>query len=360
MQTPREHIPAMSLNRRSFLAECIGSVSTFSSAIGGGLITTKSLAASSLATAAALTVTSGCVSQTPAHAPEKVWGRRGFSPGRFLKPRAITIDDRDRLYIVDTTGRIQVFDTEGNFLRTWKTPETQNGRPTGLGFLPNSFSSGSNDGSRILVADTHYYRMLSYALDGELQDAETIGGVAGTGPGEFAFVTDIACDQQGNRYIGEYNASDRIQKFDADGQFICQWGGTGREPGSFVRPQGLLIRDEVLWVVDSCNHRIQRFDISETPPRLIDIWGEPGSDRGQFYYPYGLAIASDGTVLVIEYKNNRLQRLTPDGKWIASWGGPGFLAGQLNQPWGLVVDSLDRVHLLDSNNHRVQRIQLPA
>ena len=93
---------------------------------------------------------------------------------------------------------------------------------------------------------------------------------------------------------------------------------------------------------------------------MIDIWGEPGSDRGQFYYPYGLAIASDGTVLVIEYKNNRLQRLTPDGKWIASWGGPGFLAGQLNQPWGLVVDSLDRVHLLDSNNHRVQRIQLPA
>lgn len=324
------------------------------------LTTTKSLTSSSLASAGALTLTAGCISQNAAQQPEKVWGRRGFSPGRFLKPRAITIDDQDHLYIVDTTGRIQAFDTEGNFLRAWKTPETQNGRPTGLGFLPGSFSADSDDASRILVADTHYYRVLSYSLDGQLKEGESIGGVAGTGPGEFAFVTDIACDYQGNRYIGEYNASDRIQKFDAQGRFICQWGGTGRAPGSFVRPQGLVISDNILWVVDSCNHRIQRFDISETPPRFIDVWGQAGAKRGQFYYPYGLAIASDGTVLVIEYKNNRLQRFSPDGQWIASWGGPGFQPGQLNQPWGLVIDSLDRVHLLDSNNHRVQRIQLPV
>jgi DNA-binding beta-propeller fold protein YncE len=210
------------------------------------------------------------------------------------------------------------------------------------------------------VADTHYYRMLSYTLQGALCESEQIGGTAGHLPGQFAFVTDAVCDDQGAFYIGEYNASDRIQKFDPDGNFVTQWGGNGQAPGQFVRPQSLVIRDQVLWVADSCNHRIQRFDIREDPPRLIDIWGGPGTAPGQFYYPYDLAIASDNTVVVIEYKNNRLQRFGPDGQWIASWGSPGFEPGQLNQPWGVVIDSLDRVHILDSNNHRVQRIPLPS
>jgi DNA-binding beta-propeller fold protein YncE len=316
--------------------------------------------------------TGGCISQTKTTLPEKTWGRRGFSPGRFLKPRAMAIDPQDNLYIVDTTGRIQVFDFDGNFLRQWKTPETENGRPTGLTFTQgstentairppkNQSSSAFTDSARLLVADTHYYRMLSYTPDGIEQENEMIGGTAGFGPGEFAFVTDIACDPQGNRYIGEYNASDRIQKFDRDGNFVCQWGGSGNEPGSFVRPQSLLVRDNVLWVVDSCNHRIQRFDLSISPPELIDIWGGPGEKNGEFFYPYDLDIASDGTVVVIEYKNNRLQRFSSSGQWIASWGGPGFKPGKLNQPWGVVVDSMDRVHILDSNNHRVQRIQMPS
>ena len=49
-----------------------------------------------------------------------------------------------------------------------------------------------------------------------------------------------------------------------------------------------------------CNHRIQRFDISEHLPDS-SIFGDKGSN-GEFFYPYDLAIASDGSVVVIEYK----------------------------------------------------------
>ena len=214
----------------------------------------------------------GCVPTGQGPLPDLVWGRRGMSEGRFLKPRAITIDDEDRLYIVDTTGRIQVFDADGNFIRFWSTPQTSNGRPTGLAIqasrnepLQSTTSSGKSDpvidDRRLLVADTHYYRMLSYSLDGTLHPEEQIGGNAGHLPGDFAFVTDAVVDANGCFYIGEYNASDRIQKFDPDGNFLTQWGGNGTEPGKFVRPQSLVVRDNVLWVADSCNHRIQRFDL---------------------------------------------------------------------------------------------------
>jgi sugar lactone lactonase YvrE len=332
--------------------------------------------------------TVGCVPTGQGPLPDLVWGRRGFSPGRFQRPRAVTIDELDQLYIVDMTGRIQVFDADGNLIRWWSTPETKNGRPTGLAIAqaprdsaphetplqPDAKKAGPEKKSglkqkspagragekRLLVADTHYYRMLSYTLEGELCEQEQIGGVAGHLPGEFAFVTDAVCDAQGCFYIGEYNASDRIQKFAPDGSFLTQWGGNGHRPGQLFRPQSLVIRDDVLWVADACNHRIQRFDIREETPRLIDTWGSAGTANGQFYFPYDLTIASDGTVVVVEYKNNRIQRFDPAGKWIATWGGPGFDPGRLNQPWGVVVDSKDRIHVLDSYNHRVQRLHLPS
>jgi len=290
-----------------------------------------------------------------------VWGRRGWSQGRFQKPRAIAIDQHDHLYIVDTTGRIQVFTAAGQWLRQWKTPKTENGKPTGLAIAPGRIATGRPDhrdaGARLLVADTHYFRMLVYSTFGELFSAAQIGGVSGHRPGEFAFVTDAVCDQYGCYYIGEYGASDRIQKFDPDGKFLTQFGGNGDAPGQFVRPQSLVIRDEILWVCDACNHRLQRFDLSTETPALMDIWGEPGEGLGQFYYPYDLAIASDGSVVVVELKNNRLQRFDPDGRPIATWGGPGSAPGRLNGPWGVVIDSHDRLHVLDSNNHRVQRLE---
>ncbi len=120
---------------------------------------------------------------------------------------------------------------------------------------------------------------------------------------------------------------------------MTQWGGTGREPAQFVRPQSLVVDRKTLWVVDACNHRIQRFDIGPKTPELIDIWGSEGTGSGQFYYPYDLALASDGSVIVCEYGNNRLQRFDAGGTPLAIWGGPGFEAGQLYQPWGIVVDS---------------------
>lgn len=307
-----------------------------------------------IATAPLLATIAGCVGSTAASPIDHIWGRRGLSEGRFLKPRAIAIDPDDLLYIVDTTGRIQVFDADGNYQRGWKTPETEYGRPTGL-----SVRTMPGQTPLLLVADTHYYRMLAYDLNGQILDERRIGGVTGHGPGEFAFVTDAVCDPLGNYYIGEYGDSDRIQMFDPAGQFICQWGGTGQADGLFVRPQSLVVdnRDR-LWAVDACNHRIQRFDLTTSPPTHIDTFGGLGSELGQFYYPYDLCIAEDGTAIVCEYGNQRLQRIDDTGRGIAIWGSPGHGPGQLYQPWGVVIDSQSRIHVLDSNNHRVQRLNM--
>ncbi|MCC7086165.1 MAG: hypothetical protein IT427_14275, partial [Pirellulales bacterium] len=60
---------------------------------------------------------SGCGGGAPPGQPELVWGSLGAGKGQFSKPRAIAIDDKDQLYIVDMTARIQVFDVDGKYLR---------------------------------------------------------------------------------------------------------------------------------------------------------------------------------------------------------------------------------------------------
>jgi DNA-binding beta-propeller fold protein YncE len=276
---------------------------------------------------------------------EAVWGRLGISEGRFQKPRAITIDRDDHLYIVDMTARIQVFTPQGEFLRQWATPDHATGRPTGL-FI-------DRDGN-VVVADTHYYRVLVYSPEGKL--LRTLGGTKGQQPGEFGLVTGVAQDAEGNYYVSEYGEYDRIQKFTSDGRFLLEWGGHGSEPGQFIRPQKLAFDEhEHLWVTDSCNHRLQVFD---TKGKLLQCWGVQGSAPGELYYPYDLALTPGDTLLVCEYGNHRIQKFTRDGKSLGCWGSEGRDPGQLSNPWGLTRDSAGKVHVLDSGNHRVQCVRI--
>ncbi|QGJ71687.1 Serine/threonine-protein kinase PknD [Planctomycetales bacterium 10988] len=274
---------------------------------------------------------------------DKVWGRQGVSEGRFQKPRALTIDQQGDIYVVDMTSRIQKFDSEGNFLLGWKTPIDNQGRPTGLAV---------DRSGRLLVADTHYYRILIYTPDGEL--VQVFGGQRGSKLGEFGLVTDAIQHVDGHYYVSEYGDWDRIQLVNADGSFVKQWGGHGTEPGKFLRPQNLrLDPQDRIWVADACNHRLQVFS---SEGELITFWGTPGSRPGELSYPYDLEFDEAGHVYVCEYGNHRIQKFTAEGESLGCWGTAGRKPGQLWNPWGIIRDLEGRLHVLDTNNHRIQRI----
>ncbi|MCA9133651.1 MAG: SMP-30/gluconolactonase/LRE family protein [Planctomycetales bacterium] len=309
------------------------------------------LAGAGLGLGSLLSGLAGCLPASQAsRQPDLLWGRRGLSAGRLMKPRAMALDAEDQLHIVDITGRIQVFDPEGNYLRGWRTPEITQGKPTGLGF--------ARDGT-LLVADTHYFRVLFYSAQGELDTQRTIGGEHGDGPGQFHFVTDVAEDPRGHFFVGQYGQIDRIQEFDPAGKFIRAWGSQGSQPGQFSRPQALLFDSAgLLWIADACNHRIQVYDVQGANPQRVACWGTPGSEVGQLQYPYGLDFDRDGTLLVAEFGNHRIQRFSPQGEGLEAWGQVGSAAGLLHSPWALGLDSQRRLHVLDTMNHRVQRFPL--
>lgn len=283
-------------------------------------------------------------------APEKIWGLHGSTrDGWLFKPRVAATDSKDHIYICDLTDRIQVFDRDGRFLRAWRTPALNVDGPSGLTV---------DDQGRVIVADTHFYRVLVYSPEGkilmQLGDGEQ--AVEEATPGRFGYPTDVVLDRHGNFYVSEYGEHDRIQVFSPEGVWLRQWGGQGDEPGKFLRPRALAIDDrDRIYVADSCNHRIQVFD---TQGRLLRIWGERGAGLGQFSYPFDLAIGPDRCLYVVEYGNMRVQKFTLDGKPLGVWGEPGRGAGQLNSPWALTVDHQGAVSVIDSSNHRVQRFRM--
>jgi hypothetical protein len=278
--------------------------------------------------------------------PELVWGQRGVQDGDLVKPRAAAVDAGDRIYLVDWTARIQVFDRDGKYQeRTWTTPDFRNGRPSGL--------SIDRDGN-LLVSDSHYHCLRIYTPDGKLHG--TIGGKEGSGPGEFSYVSDAVQDADGYYYVAEFGENQRITKLDKDGAFVASWGAPGSDPGQFARIRALALGpDDNLYVADACNHRIQVFT---RDGKFVRAWGTMGAEPGQLSYPYDVAFGpgKDKHLYVVEYGNHRVQKFSLEGETLGCWGGSGRQRGRFAGPWALVVDSRGRVHVVDSENDRVQRI----
>jgi len=281
----------------------------------------------------------------PRAEPEIIYGKHGVNGGEFVRPRAVAIDAQDRIYIVDFTARIQVFDRDGKYLGlSWTTPDYRYGRPSGL--------SIDRDGN-LLVSDSHYHCLRIYSPEGV--ELKKIGGESGSKPGQLGYVSDAIHDADGFYYIPEFGENSRITKRDPDGRLVKCWSSPGDQPGELSRARALVLGpDGNIYVADACNHRIQVFT---RDGELGRCWGTEGRQPGELSYPYDLAFNAAGELYVMEFGNHRVQKFTPDGKSLGCWGGPGREPGQLYSPWALAVDSKGRVHVLDTENHRVQRIR---
>jgi DNA-binding beta-propeller fold protein YncE len=177
-------------------------------------------------------------------------------------------------------------------------------------------------------------------------------GTSGTGNGEFEFPYDIAVDASSNVYVVDsYNH--RVQKFDSDGNYLTQWGTNGSGNGQFESPDGVAVDDSGnVYVVDAGNHRIQKFTNTGT---YLTQWGTNGSGNSQFDSPAGIAVDASGNVYVVDTYNYRIQKFTDTGTYLTQWGTNGSGNGQFDSPSGVAVDASGNVYTTESGNHRVQK-----
>lgn len=310
---------------------------------------------------------SGCDPLSPeevAISPTIVFGETGDQPGQFFYPRAMDSDSQGRIWIIDKTARVQGFDAgTGEPLFQWRMPHYEMGKPTGI-----SIALGKDGHDVLYVADTHYHRVMVYSLPhGPGQSPELIGefGSLGEEDGQFIYPTDVAVlvdEQTGDPvriYVAEYGGNDRISVFDPDYHFLFAFGSPGSgDEVEFNRPQSIEIDAEAreIIVTDSSNHRIGRFTLEG---ELIRWWGGFGREAGEFNYPYGLCLLDDGTALVSEFGNHRVQRIDlATGASRGLYGRPGNAKGELQNPWAVATIGRN-AFVLDSGNNRVIGFKRP-
>lgn len=197
-------------------------------------------------------------------------------------------------------------------------------------------------------------------------------GAPGPRDGQFVSPHGMAVAPDGSIYVADSD-NHRIQKFDTNGKFLLAFGTWSGQPinndllspnwnppqGTFTEPWDVAVGpDGSVYVADTWNSRIQKFDASG---KFIRMWGHFGDSGGQasgaeglFYGPRGIAVSKDGTVYVADTGNKRVQAFDADGEFLLQFGGAGLLAGNLDEPVGVATNDANEVIVVDTWNGRLQ------
>lgn len=168
-------------------------------------------------------------------------------------------------------------------------------------------------------------------------------------PGLFSHPQFVDVDESGNVYVSDYG-NKRIQKFDAGGEFVLEWGSSGRGDGQFHYPTGIASDDSFVYVADRNLNRIQKFAHNGT---YVSEWGERGRSDGMLLLPEGIA-THNGSVYVVDTGNYRVQKFTADGEFVLSIGSSGTGAGQFLTPNGIHIGGNGTIYVTDKGNQKIE------
>lgn len=175
------------------------------------------------------------------------------------------------------------------------------------------------------------------------------------GAGEFVWPHGIDVDADGNVWVADARGSEDgtmghvVKKFSPDGDLLMTLGTPGvpgRTETTFDEPNDVLVAPNGdIFVADghsaSGNNRIVKFNADG---EYLLEWGEMGSEPGQFRTPHALAMDSQGLLYVGDRSNRRIQVFQQDGTFVRdfyNWG----------RASGLDIDAYDRIYIADSESN---------
>jgi DNA-binding beta-propeller fold protein YncE len=253
----------------------------------------------------------------------------GVQKKRFqlLEPYGVAVDSKGLLYVADTkVGAIFIFNTENNDLTLIKHGVD--------GHFKALFGLVMDDNDSLLVSDGEAHHVLVFDSKHKLQTS--------FGEGEMQNPNGMAIDFD-NRFLYVADAGlDQILVYDADSyKLLRRLGTTGKnhtltDIGNFSKPTNVAVdKDGNVYITDTLNDRVEVFDADGN---FVRTWGKNGDGPGDFARPKGITVDCDGHIWVADAMLNRIQVFTPEGQLLMAVGGFGILPGQFEALTALAFD----------------------
>ena len=176
--------------------------------------------------------------------------------------------------------------------------------------------------------------------------------IANFGAGMFNYPHGLFVDREGNVWVtdsrGEGGKGHTVIKFAPDGKVLMTLGKpgvSGDGPGMLNSPSDVVVSPKGdIFVADGhgekTNDRIMKIS---KDGKFIKAWGKHGSGPGEFDVPHTITLDSTGRVFVGDRSNSRIQIFDADGKFLAEWK-------QFGRPSSVFIDKNDTIYVADSQS----------
>lgn len=199
-------------------------------------------------------------------------------------PTGIGIDTRGDLYVFHRAGRewksmpipdyppipentvLKIDRNSGEVVDSWGD---------GLFIMPHGLTVDQQN--NIWVTDCGLHQVFKFSPEGKLLMTLGEAKVPGDDAGHFNLPTDVAVAPDGTFYVSDGYGNSRVVKFSAEGSYLFDWGSKGNKPGQFLIPHGIdLDKNGNVYVADRENNRIQIFDATG---QFLKQWQNSGTDQ---------------------------------------------------------------------------------
>lgn len=175
------------------------------------------------------------------------------------------------------------------------------------------------------------------------------------GKGMMVWPHGIHVDKDANVWIAdgrgdeERGVGHQVHKFDSDGNLLMSLGVAGKAGKGnyqFDQPCDVLVAPNGdIFIADGHspkgNNRIVKYNAKG---EYIMEFGGTGAEFGEMYEPHSLAMDSAGRLFVADRYNDRVQIFDQEGKFLMSWR-------QFGRPSGVYIDKKDILYVADSESN---------